>query len=75
MFKVVYKEEAYFQLEIFVNSYKDVFLSKIIFWKKVSDTWDLSIIISIFKFRLFIDYSENILEKIRYIEKIEFFKK
>lgn len=48
---------------------------EIIFWKKIWDKNQLSIIISVWNYKLFIDYKENNTSKNRYIENIEFYKK
>ena len=113
MYKLIYEPKSYFQLDNFINSYKEVFKkiyfdtwiytenliintyieaweklreeisnliqskisSDIVLWKKISENEQYSIVISLWNYRLFIDYSENIQEKIRYIENIEIYKK
>jgi len=47
----------------------------IIYWKRVWDENELSVILSVWNYKLFIDYKENNISKIRYIENIEFYKK
>ena len=46
-----------------------------ILWKKVSEDNQLSVIISVWNYRLFVDFSEEESQKLRIIENIEFYKK
>lgn len=57
------------------SSLQETWEKEIIFWKKIWDKNQLSIIISVWNYKLFIDYKENNTSKIRYIENIEFYKK
>ncbi len=62
-----FRNKIYFKID-------ETFSSEIL-PKKVSENWELSCIIAVWNFRLFIDYLEDSKEKIRYIESIEFFRK
>jgi|SaaInlStandDraft_5_1057022.scaffolds.fasta_scaffold01455_5 hypothetical protein len=57
------------------SSLQETCEKEIIFWKKVWDKNQLSIIISIWNYKLFVDYKEDEILKIRFIENIEFYKK
>lgn len=46
-----------------------------IFWKKIWEENQLSVIISVWNYRLFVDFSEDESQKLRVIENIEFYKK
>lgn len=48
--------------------------SSTIIWKMSSKTWEY-FSFSVASFRIFIQYSEDISERIRYIESIEFYRK
>jgi len=50
------------------------FKEKVI-WKKIWENNELSVVISVWNYKLFIDFIENLKEKIRFIENIEFYKK
>jgi len=113
MFKIKYSDEAFINIDDFINSYKNifkkiysdtwiydedliisnycdiwdklyinikkniekVFKEKILLWQYIKESWNDFIIISINNFRLFVYYKENIDIKVRFIEKIEFYKK
>ena len=55
------------------SSLNKTFEKDIIFWKKIWEEWDTSVIISIWNYKLFIEYREK--AKIRFVEIIEFYKK
>ncbi len=57
------------------SSLQDICEKEIIFWKKIWDKNQLSIIISVWNYKLFIDYKEKNNLNTRYIENIEFYKK
>jgi len=63
-----FRDQIYFSL-------KDTCEKDIIFWKRIWDNGELSIIISVWNYKIFIDYRENNISKIRYIENVEFYKK
>lgn len=63
------------ELKIKIISWiKNTFKEKII-WKKIWENNELSVVILVGNYRLFIDFTENLEEKIRFIENIEFYKK
>ena len=51
------------------------FMSELILWKRIWDDGSTSVSLVIWNYRVFIDYLEDLTEKIRYIENIEFYKK
>lgn len=53
---------------------KSILKEKVI-WKRTWENNELSTIIVIWNYRLFIDFTENNIEKIRYVENIEFYRK
>ncbi len=77
----VYKiEESYIEIsrnfkDNIYGSLEKVFTEDTILWKKISEDNDLSVIISVWNFRLFVDYFEDKENKIRIIEDIEFYRK
>lgn len=57
------------------NKIESIFKEDILLWKRESSDNDIYIIASIDRLRMFIYFSEDNNEKIRFIEEIEFFKK
>jgi hypothetical protein len=57
-----------------LESVKKVLENNIV-WKKVSEDNQLSVIISVWNYRLFVDFTEDESQKFRMIENIEFYKK
>lgn len=77
----VYKiEENYikiakdFKINIYSNL-NDIFIKDIILGRKISEWWRLSVVISVWNFRLFVYYLEDKNKGIRFIENIEFHRK
>lgn len=68
-------------IEISKKFYKEIFYSLEtnfkwdILWRKDTWNWKFKVIITVWNFRLFIDYSEDNTKKIRFIESIEFHKR
>lgn len=65
---VLFRDKIYDTLEIKL-------IENNILWKKISEDNQLSVIISVWNYRLFVDFSENESQKLRIIENIEFYKK
>lgn len=63
------------ELKIKIISWiRNTFKEKII-WKKIWENNELLVVILVWNYRLFIDFTENLEEKIRFIENIEFYRK
>ena len=58
-----------------IDNIDNLLVNEKIFWYKILDNKNLQIIIVAWNFRLFVEYSENLKEKIRFIEKIKFYRK
>ena len=72
-------EENYIKISIalkqeILQSLEDKLINTIL-WKKISENNQLSVIVSVWNYRLFVDFSENESQKLRIIENIEFYKK
>lgn len=65
---VLFRDKIYDTLEVKLTEEN-------IFWKKISENNQLSVIISVWNYRLFVDFSEDELQELRIIENIEFYKK
>jgi hypothetical protein len=65
---VLFRDKIYDTLE-------EKFIQDNILWKKISEDNQLLVMISVWNYRLFVDYSEDESQKLRIIENIEFYKK
>jgi hypothetical protein len=53
----------------------DIFSQEKIYWYSVLENKNYQIKTKLWNFRIFVEYTENNIEKIRFIENIEFYKK
>lgn len=58
-----------------IDSIDNFLLDEKIFWYKILDNKNIQIMIVVWNFRLFVEFSENIEKNIRFVENIEIFKK
>ena len=63
------------ELKIKILSWIKETLKEQIVWRKIWENNELSVVIMVWNYRLFIDFTENVEEKIRLVENIEFYKK
>lgn len=56
-------------------SIKNTFEKDVVLWKRVMDNNGFSVIISVWNYRLFVDYVEDKIKCIRYIGNLEIYKK
>ena len=57
------------------SSLKNILVEDIILGKRIWEKQELSIIVSVWNYRLFVDYKEDKNSKNRFIEDIEFYRK
>ena len=58
-----------------IDKIDSLFVEEKIFWYKILDNGKLQIIIVVWNFKLFVEFSENLEEKARFVENIDFYKK
>lgn len=57
------------------DTLEEKFIQDNILWKKISENNQLSVIVPVWNYRLFVDFWEDESQRLRMIENIEFYKK
>ena len=57
------------------NEINIILKENLILWKMIIDKFDFSIFINVWNYRILVNYSESIENKIRFVENVTFYKK